>query len=139
MKDNTLFEKVADDSIPEPSFDSKETSCVTETSKSPSQSLETMHKDVAASTVAAESEITPTGNTDGLCTYKITLMDCGTLSNIDAIKAIRTVLDISLSDAKSLVDKAPSVLVPNCSFDEMTKLRQELNDAGVTVDISKNW
>lgn len=97
-------------------------------------------KVIDVSKVADESEIPPTGNTDGLCTYKITLRDCGTLSKIDAIKAIRTVLDldISLSDAKSLVDKVPSVLVPNCSFDEMTKLRQELNDAGLTVDISKN-
>jgi large subunit ribosomal protein L7/L12 len=68
--------------------------------------------------------------------YKVTLKDAGS-EKIKVIKALRKVVpSLNLTDAKAAVDNAPTVVVEAASKDDAKKIKEELEAAGATVELS---
>ena len=54
---------------------------------------------------------------------------------IGVIKAVRAATGLGLKEAKALVDEAPKPVKEGVEKDEAEKLRQELQEAGATVEL----
>jgi len=54
---------------------------------------------------------------------------------IQVIKVVRAVTGLGLKEAKALVDQAPKPVKEGVEKDEAEKLRQELQEAGATVEL----
>ncbi len=54
---------------------------------------------------------------------------------IQVIKVVRAATSLGLKEAKALVDEAPKAVREGVDKDEAEKLRQELAEAGATVEI----
>ncbi len=54
---------------------------------------------------------------------------------IQVIKVVRAATSLGLKEAKALVDEAPKAVREGVDRDEAEKLRQELEEAGATVEI----
>jgi large subunit ribosomal protein L7/L12 len=54
---------------------------------------------------------------------------------IQVIKVVRAATSLGLKEAKALVDEAPKAVREGVDRDEADKLRQELEEAGATVEI----
>lgn len=68
--------------------------------------------------------------------FKVELVDGGA-DKIKVIKAIRTFLkDLSLTDAKKLVESAPAVVAENVKKADAQKMKEELEAAGAKVKLS---
>lgn len=66
--------------------------------------------------------------------YKVILKASGD-KKIDAIKALRKVTQLSLSDAKKAVEEAPSVIGEAISKDDAQKIKKELESVGAVVEL----
>ena len=68
--------------------------------------------------------------------YKVTLQDAGP-EKIKTIKALRQVVStLSLTDAKKLVESAPSVISEAAPKDDAKKMKEALEAAGAKVQLS---
>ena len=67
--------------------------------------------------------------------YKVTLKTSGD-KKVEAIKALRKVLDMPLTDAKAAVDSAPTVVAESATKDVAHKIKEALEAAGATVELS---
>jgi len=67
--------------------------------------------------------------------FKVTLKEAGG-EKIKVIKALRTVTDLSLKDAKGLVESAPAVVAESASKDDAKKMKETLEAAGAKVELS---
>lgn len=68
--------------------------------------------------------------------YKVTLQDAGS-EKIKVIKALRVVIpNLSLSDAKTKVEEAPTVIAESASKDDAMKMKKELEAAGAKVELA---
>ncbi len=56
-------------------------------------------------------------------------------NKIAVIKAIRTITQLGLKDAKDLVDKAPQVIKENVSKDEAEEMKKQIEEAGAKVEL----
>ncbi|CAT05379.1 50S ribosomal protein L7/L12 [Mesomycoplasma conjunctivae] len=65
---------------------------------------------------------------------KLTLKSAGA-SKVGVIKVVKELLNLSLMDAKKLVDAAPSVLKENIKPEEAEELKAKLTEAGAEVSI----
>jgi large subunit ribosomal protein L7/L12 len=54
---------------------------------------------------------------------------------IQVIKVVRSATSLGLKEAKALVDEAPKAVREGVDKDEAEKLKQELEEAGATVEI----
>ena len=54
---------------------------------------------------------------------------------IQVIKVVRAATGLGLKEAKALVDEAPKPVKEGVEKDEAEKLRQELQEAGATVEL----
>ena len=54
---------------------------------------------------------------------------------IQVIKVVRAATGLGLKEAKALVDEAPKPVKEGLEKDEAEKLRQELQEAGATVEL----
>jgi large subunit ribosomal protein L7/L12 len=54
---------------------------------------------------------------------------------IQVIKVVRAATGLGLKEAKALVDEAPRAVKEGIDRDEADKLKQELEEAGATVEI----
>jgi large subunit ribosomal protein L7/L12 len=54
---------------------------------------------------------------------------------IQVIKVVRAVTGLGLKEAKALVDEAPKAIKEGIDRDEADKLKQELEEAGATVEL----
>lgn len=54
---------------------------------------------------------------------------------INVIKAVRTITNLGLKEAKDLVDGAPKMVKEGCKKDEAEKIKKELEEAGATVTL----
>ena len=54
---------------------------------------------------------------------------------IQVIKAVRSVTDLGLKEAKALVDGAPNTVKEGVSKEEAEQLKAELEEAGAVVEI----
>lgn len=67
--------------------------------------------------------------------YKVTLKDGGA-EKIKAIKALRQVTTLGLTEAKSAVDNAPTVIAEAASKADAMKMKETLEAAGAKVELS---
>lgn len=68
--------------------------------------------------------------------FKAELVDSGA-DKIKVIKALRTVVkDLSLTDAKKLVESAPTVIAEHVKKEDAQKMKAELEAAGAKVKLS---
>jgi large subunit ribosomal protein L7/L12 len=67
--------------------------------------------------------------------YNVTLSDAGA-EKIKVIKALKSVLPtLSLTDAKKMVEEAPSVVVASAPKDDARKIKEALEAAGAKVQL----
>lgn len=67
--------------------------------------------------------------------YKVTLKTSGE-KKVEVIKALRKVIDMPLTDAKAAVDSAPTVVSESATKDVAHKIKEALEAAGATVELS---
>jgi large subunit ribosomal protein L7/L12 len=56
-------------------------------------------------------------------------------SKINVIKAVRTITNLGLKEAKDLVDGAPKMVKEGVKKDEAEKIKKDLEEAGATVTL----
>jgi len=67
--------------------------------------------------------------------YKVTLQDAGP-EKIKTIKALRLVVaNLNLTDAKKMVESAPSVIAESAPKDDAKKMKETLEAAGAKVQL----
>lgn len=67
--------------------------------------------------------------------FKVTLKDMGS-EKIKVIKALRQVMTLGLAEAKKTVESAPVTLGEAVSKEEAQKMKETLEAAGATVELS---
>jgi len=66
--------------------------------------------------------------------YDVELKSAGE-KKIEVIKAIRTVIEMGLKDAKDLVDSAPKMIQEKMAKEDAEKLKKVIEDAGGEVEL----
>ena len=66
--------------------------------------------------------------------FTVTLKAFGE-NKVGVIKAIRTITDLGLKEAKDLVEGAPSVVKEGVSKDDAAAIKKQLEEAGATAEI----
>jgi large subunit ribosomal protein L7/L12 len=86
---------------------------------------------VAAAVVAGGAAVPAEEKTE----FKVTLKEFGS-EKIKVIKALRTVTQMSLTDAKSAVEGAPSVIGESVPKDDAQKMKEVLEAAGAKIELA---
>ena len=95
---------------------------------------------VSAAAVAAPAAAAPGGGDGGgeaeeeQSTFDVVLTAAGD-QKIQVIKVVRAATGLGLKEAKALVDEAPKAVKEGIDRDEAEKLKQELEEAGATVEL----
>ena len=89
---------------------------------------------VAAAAPAAASGA-PAAAVEEKTEFKVTLKDSGA-EKIKVIKALRSVTTKSLTEAKEMVESAPSVIADTASKEDAHKIKEALEAAGAKVELS---
>lgn len=66
--------------------------------------------------------------------FTVALKDVGA-NKIAVIKAVREITGLGLSEAKALVDGAPSTIKENVPTDQAKEMEAKLKEAGATVEL----
>lgn len=74
------------------------------------------------------------GGEDESSTVDVVLTGAGD-KKIQVIKVVRAATGLGLKEAKALVDEAPKPVKEGIERDEADKLKQELEEAGATVEV----
>jgi large subunit ribosomal protein L7/L12 len=88
---------------------------------------------VVAATAAAPSEAA--APVEEKTEFNVILKDIGA-NKISVIKAVRELTPLGLKESKDLVESAPQAVKEGVSKDEATTMKQKLEAAGATVEIS---
>ena len=67
--------------------------------------------------------------------FNVKVADVPADKKIPVIKVVKNILNIGLADAKTKVEDAPFILVEAASKDDAEKYKQELVEAGATVQL----
>ncbi len=96
---------------------------------------------VSAAAVAAPAAAAAGGGGDGggaeeeeQSTFDVVLAGAGD-KKIQVIKVVRAATGLGLKEAKALVDEAPKPIKEGADREEADKLKQELEEAGATVEV----
>ena len=95
---------------------------------------------VSAAAVAAPAAAAAGGGDAGAAeeeeqsTFNVVLTEAGD-KKIQVIKVVRAATGLGLKEAKALVDKAPKPVKEGIEREEADKLKQELEEAGGTVEM----
>jgi large subunit ribosomal protein L7/L12 len=96
---------------------------------------------VSAAAVAAPAAAAGGGGGDGAgaeeeeqSTFNVILAGAGD-KKIQVIKVVRAATGLGLKEAKALVDEAPKPVKEGIDRDEADKLKQELEEAGASVEL----
>jgi large subunit ribosomal protein L7/L12 len=96
---------------------------------------------VSAAAVAAPAAAAAPGGADGggeeaeeQSTFDVILAAAGD-KKIQVIKVVRAATGLGLKEAKALVDEAPKPIKEGVDKDEADKLKQELEEAGGSVEV----
>ena len=96
---------------------------------------------VSAAAVAAPAAAAAPGGGDGAAeeaeeqsTFNVILAEAGD-KKIQVIKVVRAATGLGLKEAKALVDEAPKPIKEGVDRDEADKLKQELEEAGGSVEL----
>ena len=90
---------------------------------------------MAAAPAAAAAAPAAAAQAEEKSEYKVTLEDSGA-EKIKVIKALKSVTQLSLTDAKKAVEEAPSVIAESASKDDARKIKEALEAAGAKVKLS---
>ncbi len=85
---------------------------------------------VAIAAAPAAGEVTAEEKTD----FNVILTEAGQ-AKIAVIKAVRTITNLGLKEAKVLVDSAPKAVKENVSQAEADEVKKALEEAGATVEL----
>ncbi len=88
----------------------------------------------SASGVAAPSDGAPAEEEEEKTEFTVVLSSIGE-KKIEVIKAVRSVTDLGLKQAKDLVESAPQTIKEAVSKDEANDTKAKLEAAGATVEI----
>ena len=86
---------------------------------------------VAAAPVAGAA---PAAAAEEKTEFNVALKEVGA-NKIAVIKAVREITGLGLSEAKALVDNAPSVIKENVPTAEAKEMEAKLKEAGATVEL----
>jgi large subunit ribosomal protein L7/L12 len=96
---------------------------------------------VSAAAVAAPAAAVAAGGGDGggeeaeeQSTFNVILAGAGD-KKIQVIKVVRAATGLGLKEAKALVDEAPKPIKEGVDREEADKLKQELEEAGASVEV----
>ncbi len=90
----------------------------------------------AAMPSAAAAPVAAAAAVEEKTEFKVELVDGGS-DKIKVIKALRVVVkDLSLTDAKKMVESAPQVVAEHVKKEDADKMKQELEAAGAKVKLS---
>jgi large subunit ribosomal protein L7/L12 len=94
---------------------------------------------VSATAVAAAAPAAAAGDGAGAeeeeqTAFNVVLTGAGD-RKIQVIKVVRAATGLGLKEAKALVDEAPKAVKEGIDRDEADKLKQELEEAGATVEL----
>jgi large subunit ribosomal protein L7/L12 len=89
---------------------------------------------VAAPVAAAAGGGEAAAEEEGPSTVDVLLTGAGD-KKIQVIKVVRAATGLGLKEAKALVDEAPKPVKEGIEKDEADKLKQELEEAGATVEL----
>jgi large subunit ribosomal protein L7/L12 len=67
--------------------------------------------------------------------FNVKITDVPADKKIPVIKVVKNALNIGLADAKTKVEAAPFVMIENASKDDAEKYKNELVEAGATVQL----
>ncbi len=87
---------------------------------------------VAAAPLAATAEDQP--QQEEQTEFEVILQECGS-NKIAVIKAVRTITELGLKEAKDLVDGAPKSLKTNVAKEDAEKYKKDLEEAGAKVEL----
>lgn len=88
---------------------------------------------VAAGPAAVAGEAAPAE--EEKTEFKVTLKDIGG-EKIKVIKALRSVTELNLKEAKDMAEAAPSVVAESASKEDANKMKEALEAAGAKVELS---
>ena len=89
---------------------------------------------VSAAAVAAPVAAAGGGEEEASSTVDVILSGSGD-KKIQVIKVVRAATGLGLKEAKALVDEAPKPVKEGIEREEADKLKQELEEAGATVEL----
>src|SRR5579863_4151249 len=89
---------------------------------------------VAVAAPAASAGAAPAEAEEEQSTFTVFLAETGD-KKIQVIKVVRAATGLGLKEAKALVDEAPKAVKEGIDREEADKLKQELEEAGATVEL----
>ena len=92
---------------------------------------------VSAAPVAVAAAPAAGGDAAGVeeqTSFDVVLTEVGQ-AKINVIKAVRTITDLGLKEAKALVDAAPKAIKESVSQSEADEVKAKLEEAGATVEL----
>jgi large subunit ribosomal protein L7/L12 len=106
-----------------------------------SERIKALEEEFGVSATAVAAAAPAAGGTDGgapaeeeSTTVDVVLTGPGD-KKIQVIKVVRAATGLGLKEAKALVDEAPKAVKEGIDRDEADKLRQELEEAGASVEL----
>jgi large subunit ribosomal protein L7/L12 len=90
---------------------------------------------VATSVANTSASATDEDKPEEKSSFNIKVTEVPSDKKIAVIKVVKTVLNIGLGDAKAKVESAPFILLENVSKEEAEKYKQQLVEAGATVQL----
>ncbi|MEJ7797623.1 MAG: 50S ribosomal protein L7/L12 [Solirubrobacteraceae bacterium] len=106
-----------------------------------SERIKALEEEFGVSAQAAAAAPAAGGGADGgapaeeaQSSFDVVLTAAGD-KKIQVIKVVRAATSLGLKEAKALVDEAPKAVREGVDKDEADKLKQELEEAGATVEI----
>ena len=85
--------------------------------------------------MAAGGDAAPAEEVKEKDTFDVKLAAFDAKSKLKIIKEVRAVTDLSLKEAKELVESAPAVLKDGLTKEDADKLAKTLGDLGATVEV----
>lgn len=106
-----------------------------------SERIKALEEEFGVSAQAAAVAVAPAGGGDGAAAaeeeqsaFDVIITAAGD-KKIQVIKVVRAATGLGLKEAKALVDEAPKAVREGVDKDEAAKLKQELEEAGASVEI----
>ena len=88
----------------------------------------------AAAVVAGPAAAGPAAAAEEKTEFSVVLKEVGA-NKINVIKVVREATQLGLSDAKALVEKAPSTIKEDLPVEQAKELEAKLKEAGATVEL----
>jgi large subunit ribosomal protein L7/L12 len=96
---------------------------------------ETFNVSAAAPVAAAPVAAAPVAAAEEKTEFTVKVTEVPGDKKISVIKAVKTLLNIGLADAKTKVESAPFVVAENIPKEEANKYKDQLSTAGATVTL----